>query len=185
VVRTTRGASIEGDAVVVGVGIEPNVELGESAGAKIDNGIVVDQFCRTTVEGVFAAGDVANHWHPVFERHVRVEHFDNAIKHGSAAARNMMGRDEPYDDPHWFWSDQYDHNLQYAGFAATWDEVVVRGSTEARNFVAFYLSDGVVLAALGLNRGKDVRRAMKLIRAKARPDPMLLRDDDVDLRTIA
>ena len=184
VVQTTQGAAIEGDAVVVGVGIEPNVELGESAGARIDNGLVVDQFCRTTIEGVFAAGDVANHWHPVFERHVRVEHFDNAIKHGSAAARNMMGRDEPYDDPHWFWSDQYEHNLQYAGFAARWDEIVVRGSTETRNFVAFYLSDGVVLAALGLNRGKDVRRAMKLIRAKARPDPMLLRDEDVDLRKI-
>jgi 3-phenylpropionate/trans-cinnamate dioxygenase ferredoxin reductase subunit len=185
VVRTTRGAAIEGDAVVVGVGIEPNVELGDSAGAKIDNGIVVDEFCRTTIEGVYAAGDVANHWHPVFGRHIRVEHFDNAIKHGSAAARNMMGRAESYDDPHWFWSDQYDHNLQYAGFAATWDEIVVRGSTEARNFIAFYLSDGVVLAALGLNRGKDVRRTMKLIRQKARPDPMLLRDEDVDLRTLA
>lgn len=184
VVRTTLGASIEGDAVVVGVGIEPNIELGESAGAKIDNGIVVDEFCRTTVGGVFAAGDIANHWHPVFGRHVRVEHFDNAIKHGAAAARNMMGRAEPYDDPHWFWSDQYDHNLQYSGYAARWDQIVVRGSTEERNFVAFYLEDGVVLAALGLNRGKDVRRAMKLIRTKAKPDPKLLRDEDVDLRTL-
>jgi 3-phenylpropionate/trans-cinnamate dioxygenase ferredoxin reductase subunit len=184
VVRTTLGAAIEGDAVVVGVGIEPNIELGESAGAKIDNGIVVDEFCRTTVDGVFAAGDVANHWHPVFGRHVRVEHFDNAIKQGAAAARNMMGRAEPYDDPHWFWSDQYDHNLQYSGHAARWDQIVVRGSTEDRNFVAFYLEDGVVLAALGLNRGKDVRRAMKLIRNKATPDPKLLRDEDVDLRTL-
>lgn len=183
-VRTTRGAAIEGDAVVVGVGIEPNFELGESAGAKIDNGIVVDEFCRTSVDGVFAAGDVANHRHPVFGRHVRVEHFDNAIKQGAAAARNMMGQAEPYDDPHWFWSDQYDHNLQYAGHADSWDELVVRGSTEDRNFVAFYLEQGVVLAALGLNRGKDVRRAMKLIRTRARPDPVRLRDEDADLRTL-
>jgi 3-phenylpropionate/trans-cinnamate dioxygenase ferredoxin reductase component len=183
-VRTTKGAEIEGDAVVVGVGILPNVELGESAGVKIDNGIVVDEFCRTSVDGIYAAGDVANHFCPVFGRHVRVEHFDNAIKHGAAAARNMMGRAEPYDDPHWFWSDQFEHNLQYAGFAAEWDEIVVRGSTEERNFVAFYLEDGVVLAALGLNRGKDVRRAMKLIRTKAKPDPNLLRDEDVDLRTL-
>jgi 3-phenylpropionate/trans-cinnamate dioxygenase ferredoxin reductase subunit len=184
-VRTTKGAAIEGDAVVVGVGIEPNVDLAEEAGAKIDNGIVVDERCRTTVDGVFAAGDVANHWHPVFERHIRVEHFDNAIKQGAAAARAMMGKAEPYDDPHWFWSDQYDHNLQYAGFAASWDEIVVRGSTEDRSFVAFYLKDGVVLAALGLNRGKEVRRSMKLIRDRARPDPMLLRGEDVDLRTLA
>jgi 3-phenylpropionate/trans-cinnamate dioxygenase ferredoxin reductase component len=183
-VRTTRGAAIEGDVVVVGVGIEPNIELGESAGARIENGIVVDEFCRTTVDGVFAAGDVANHWHPIFERHVRVEHFDNAIKHGAAAARNMMGKPERYDDPHWFWSDQYDHNLQYAGDAARWDEIVVRGSTDERSFVAFYLDDGAVLAALGLNRGKDVRRAMKLIRNRTKPDPALLRDEDVDLRTL-
>jgi 3-phenylpropionate/trans-cinnamate dioxygenase ferredoxin reductase subunit len=183
-VRTTRGAAIEGDVVVVGVGIEPNIELGESAGARIENGIVVDEFCRTTVDGVFAAGDVANHWHPIFERHVRVEHFDNAIKHGAAAARNMMGKPDRYDDPHWFWSDQYDHNLQYAGDAARWDEIVVRGSTDERSFVAFYLDDGAVLAALGLNKGKDVRRAMKLIRNRTKPDPALLRDEDVDLRTL-
>jgi 3-phenylpropionate/trans-cinnamate dioxygenase ferredoxin reductase subunit len=185
VVGTTRGAAVEGDAVVVGVGIEPNVELAEAAGAKIENGIVVDEFCRTTVEGVYAAGDVANHWHPVFRRHVRVEHFDNALKQGAAAARSMLGKQEPYDDPHWFWSDQYDHNLQYAGHAAEWDEIVVRGSIESRNFVAFYLKDGALLACLGVNRGKDVRRAMKLIRGRGKPDPSVLRDEDVDLRTLA
>jgi 3-phenylpropionate/trans-cinnamate dioxygenase ferredoxin reductase component len=181
-VRTTKGADIEGDVVVVGVGIQPNVELAESAGAKIDNGVVVDEFCRTTVDGIYAAGDVANHFCPVFGRHIRVEHFDNAIKHGSAAARSLMGGTEAYDDPHWFWSDQFEHNLQYAGYAAEWDEVVIRGSTEDRNFVAFYLKDEVVLAALGLNRGKDVRRTMKLIRERAKPDRKLLRDEDVDLR---
>jgi 3-phenylpropionate/trans-cinnamate dioxygenase ferredoxin reductase subunit len=183
-VRTTQGAEIEGDAVVVGVGIMPNVELGESAGLKIDNGIVVDEFCRTSVDGIYAAGDVANHFCPVFGRHIRVEHFDNAIKHGSAAAHSMMGGTEAYADPHWFWSDQFEHNLQYAGYAAEWDELVIRGSTEDRSFVAFYLKDGVVLAALGLNRGKEVRRSMKLIRERAKPDPKLLRDDDVDLRKL-
>lgn len=183
-VRTTKGAEIEGDAVVVGVGIMPNVELGESAGLKIDNGIVVDELCRTSVDGIYAAGDVANHLCPVFGRHIRVEHFDNAIKHGSAAAHSMMGGTEAYDDPHWFWSDQFEHNLQYAGYAAEWDEIVTRGSTEDRSFVAFYLKDGVVLAALGLNRGKEVRRSMKLIRERAKPDSKLLRDEDVDLRKL-
>jgi 3-phenylpropionate/trans-cinnamate dioxygenase ferredoxin reductase subunit len=185
VVRTTRGASIEGDAVVVGVGIEPNVEIAEATGVEVDNGVVVDEFCRTRVDGIFAAGDVANHYHPVFGRQLRVEHYDNALKQGAAAARNMLGRREVFDDPHWFWSDQYEYNLQYAGFAHEWDQVVVRGSVEDRDFVAFYLKDGVVLAALGLNRGRDVRRSMELIRGRVSPDPAVLGHEDADLRTLA
>jgi 3-phenylpropionate/trans-cinnamate dioxygenase ferredoxin reductase subunit len=185
VVRTTSGAVIEGDVVVVGVGIEPNVELAQAASLEVDNGIVVDEYCRTSVGGIFAAGDVANHFHPVFGRRIRVEHYDNALKQGAAAVRNMLGREEVFDDPHWFWSDQYEHNLQYGGFAHEWDEIVVRGSLEDRDFVAFYLKEGVILAALGLNRGGDVRRAMKLIHTKASPDPMLLRDEGLDLRTLA
>ncbi|MGH2674813.1 MAG: NAD(P)/FAD-dependent oxidoreductase [Actinomycetota bacterium] len=184
-VRTTTGAVIEGDALVVGVGIQPNVELAEAAGLEVDNGIVVDEFCRTSVDGIFAAGDVANHFHPVFGRRIRVEHYDNALKQGTAAARNMLGRDEVFDDPHWFWSDQYEYNLQYAGFAHEWDEIVVRGSLEDRDFVAFYRNDGVILAALGLNRAGDVRRAMKLIGKRVTSDPMRLRDQDVDLRALA
>ena len=183
VVRTTKGDAIEADVVVVGVGIEPNVELAERAGLELTNGIAVDEFCRTSAEGVFAAGDVADHFHPVFRRRIRVEHFDNALKHGANAARNMVG-EEPYDDPHWFWSDQYEYNLQYGGFAYEWDDVIVRGSLDERDFAAFFLKDGVLLAALGLNRGREVRRAMKLISARARPDPQKLRDDDVDLRTL-
>jgi 3-phenylpropionate/trans-cinnamate dioxygenase ferredoxin reductase subunit len=184
VVRTTKGNSVEGDAVVVGVGIVPNIELAEAAGLALSNGVAVDEHCRTSAPGVFAAGDVADHFHPVFQRRIRVEHFDNAIKHGAAAARNMLGKEEPYDDPHWFWSDQYDYNLQYGGFAWEWDDVVIRGSLEDRDFVGFFLKDGVLLAALGVNHGREVRRAMKLIGARARPDPAKLRDEDVDLRTL-
>jgi 3-phenylpropionate/trans-cinnamate dioxygenase ferredoxin reductase subunit len=184
VVRTTKGDSVEGDAVVVGVGIQPNVELAEAAGVELSNGVTVDEHCRTSAPGVFAAGDVADHFHPVFERRIRVEHFDNAIKHGAAAARNMLGKADPYDDPHWFWSDQYEYNLQYGGFASEWDQVEVRGSLDERDFVAFFLNGGVLLAALGVNRGREVRRAMKLIKVRARPDPQKLRDDDVDLRTL-
>jgi 3-phenylpropionate/trans-cinnamate dioxygenase ferredoxin reductase subunit len=184
VVRTTKGDVVEGDAVVVGVGIEPNTELAEEAGLQLTNGIAVDEFCRTSREGVYAAGDVADHFHPVFGLRIRVEHFDNAIKHGGHAARNMLGKLEAFDDPHWFWSDQYEYNLQYGGFAHEWDEVEVRGSLEERDFVAFFLKDGVLLAALGVNRGRDVRRAMKLVSARARPDPAKLRDEDIDLRTL-
>jgi 3-phenylpropionate/trans-cinnamate dioxygenase ferredoxin reductase subunit len=184
VVRTTNGDVVEGDAVVVGVGIQPNVELAEAAGLELTNGIAVDEHCRTSHQGVFAAGDVADHFHPIFGRRIRVEHFDNAIKHGTNAGRNMLGKLEPFDDPHWFWSDQYEYNLQYGGFAYEWDQVEVRGSLDGRDFVAFFLKDGVLLAALGVNRGREVRRAMKLISARARPDPQKLRDEAVDLRTL-
>ncbi|MGH2654479.1 MAG: NAD(P)/FAD-dependent oxidoreductase [Actinomycetota bacterium] len=183
VVRTERGDSIETDAVLVGIGIEPNVELAQAAGLDVNNGVVVDERCETSAPGVFACGDMANHAHPTFGRGIRVEHFDNALKMGTHVAGAMLGEPEPFTDPHWFWSDQYDVNLQYAGFAYDWDDVVIRGSMEELDGVAFYLLEGVLLGALGLNRGRDVRRAMKLI--GSRPDPAGLRDEDTDLRTLA
>ena len=91
----------------------------EGSGIHVDNGVVVDEYCQTNVSGIYAAGDVANHYHPVFDRRIRVEHWQNAIKQGAAAARNMLGKRIAYDEIHWFWSDQYDANLQYAGFHTT------------------------------------------------------------------
>jgi 3-phenylpropionate/trans-cinnamate dioxygenase ferredoxin reductase subunit len=184
-VTTDRGTRIEGDLVITGVGIVPNVELARQAGIATDNGILVDDRCRTSVDAIFAAGDVANHDHPVFGRRLRVEHYDNALKQGAAAARNMLGRDEAFADPHWFWSDQFGHNLQYIGFAPEWDRLVVRGSIEERRFVAFYLKDGLVRAAVGLDRGKDVRRSAGLVTSARPVDPVSLADEDVDLRTLA
>ena len=184
VVRTTAGDAIEASSVLVGVGMVPVTDVAERAGIPVSNGVDVDMSCRASAPGIFAAGDVANHHHPLFGRQLRVEHFDNAVKMGAHAAGAMLGDTAPFDDPHWFWSDQYDVNLQYAGFAFAWDRVVVRGSLEDRDGVAFYLNDGVLLAALGLNRGRDVRRAMKLVAAAVRPDPDELADEDVDLRTL-
>jgi 3-phenylpropionate/trans-cinnamate dioxygenase ferredoxin reductase subunit len=183
-VRTQRGRLIECDFVVVGLGIEPVTELLAGTDVEIDNGIVVDEFCRTGVEGIYAAGDVANHYHPVFERRIRVEHWQNALNQGSAAGRSMLSKGEPYDEVPWFWSDQYDFNLQYAGFHTEWDELVVRGSMEERNFVAFYRKDGRVLAAVAGNRGRDLRRSMALIKEGGMIDATKLRDPDVDLRTL-
>jgi 3-phenylpropionate/trans-cinnamate dioxygenase ferredoxin reductase subunit len=184
-VVTDKGSRVEGDFVVVGVGIQPNTEWLEGSGVALDNGVVVDEYCRTNVDGIFAAGDVANHWHPLFERRMRVEHWDNALKQGAAAARNMLGKEEVFDDPHWFWSDQYRHNLQYLGYAVQWDELAIRGSMEDRSFVAFYLKDGLVEGVVGLNRGKEVRRSAGLIRSRRPFDPAALRDEDVDLRKLA
>jgi 3-phenylpropionate/trans-cinnamate dioxygenase ferredoxin reductase subunit len=180
-VRTKGGRRIECDFAVVGVGVEPATELVAGTGIEIANGIKVDEYCRTSVEGVYAAGDVANHYHPVFRRRVRVEHWQNALKQGPAAARSMLGRGKPYDEVHWFWSDQYDANVQYAGFHTEWDELVVRGSLADRDFVAFYLKDRRVLASVAINRGKDLRRSMPLIKSQVEVDPARLRDEGVDL----
>lgn len=184
-ITTLRGHRIECDFVVVGLGVEPATELLAGTGVEIDNGIMVDEYLRTGVEGIYAAGDVANHYHPVFERHIRVEHWQNALKQGPAAARNMLGENEPYGEIPWFWSDQYEHNLQYAGFHTEWDELLVRGSTQERNFVAFYRKDRRVLAAVAINRGRDLRRSIPLIKAQEEIAAAKLCDLDVDLRKLA
>jgi 3-phenylpropionate/trans-cinnamate dioxygenase ferredoxin reductase subunit len=127
---------------------------------------------------------VANHYHPVFARQMRVEHWQNAVKQGAIAARNMLGQSMVYDEIPWFWSDQYDATLQYAGFHTTWDELVVRGQPESGSFLACYLNGGRIDAVVGLNRAKEVRRAIPLIKARSRLDPEQLRDERVDLRSL-
>jgi 3-phenylpropionate/trans-cinnamate dioxygenase ferredoxin reductase component len=182
---TRSGRQIDCDFAVVGIGVEPVIDVVAGSGVEVDNGIVVDEYCRTNVEGIFAAGDVTNHYHPIFEQRMRVEHWHNALKQGSVAARNMMGMATAYDEIHWFWSDQYDYNLQYAGFHKDWDDLVVRGSLGERDFIAFYVEEGRVTAAVGMNRGRDVHRAMELIKARADAKTKWLRDDDFDLRKLA
>jgi 3-phenylpropionate/trans-cinnamate dioxygenase ferredoxin reductase component len=181
VVVTTRDGRVEGDAVVVAIGTVPNLALARRSGIEVGDGILVDEFCRTSVPGVFAAGDVANHFHPAYGRRVRVEHFDNASKQAVAAANNLLGRATVYDEPHWFWSDQYEHGLHYAGHPGNWDEIVVRGSTAERDFVAFYSSGGRVTAAFGIDRGAEITVARELIAARVAVPADVLRDEDTDL----
>jgi 3-phenylpropionate/trans-cinnamate dioxygenase ferredoxin reductase subunit len=183
-VVTKGGLRLDCDFVIVGIGIEPAVELLDGSGIQVDNGIVVDEYCQTNIPGIHAAGDVANHYHPVFGRRIRVEHWQNAIKQGAAAARNMLGKRLPYDEVHWFWSDQYDTNLQYAGFHTQWEQLVIRGRVESGSYLACYLNDGRIDAVVGLNRGKDVRRVMPLITSRRAVDPEQLRDEGVDLRSM-
>src|SRR5207249_466695 len=157
--------------------IQPNVEVAQGAGIAIDNGILVDAACRTSVPDVFAAGDVANHLHPLFGR-IRVEHYNNAEKQGAAAARSMLGSDIAYGYLHTFWSDQYEDKLEYAGHARTWDQFVVRGSLQQRKLIGFYVEGGVLRAAVGLDRGGDpeleaegeMASAARLIARRARAD---------------
>jgi 3-phenylpropionate/trans-cinnamate dioxygenase ferredoxin reductase component len=182
------GKSVDCDLVIVAVGIEPNTELARGMGVAVDNGIVVDVACRTNVRDVFAAGDVVNHPHPLFGR-VRVEHYNNAEKQGTAAARSMLGSDAPYSYLYSFWSDQYEHKLEYVGHASRWDQFVIRGSLEERKLVGFYIDDGVLKAAVGLNRGGDpeldadseMAMAARLVARQAKPDPSALAEETIDL----
>jgi 3-phenylpropionate/trans-cinnamate dioxygenase ferredoxin reductase subunit len=184
-VVTRNGRRIECSLAVFGLGIEPATELVANTPVRVDNGIVVDDQCRTNVPGIFAAGDVANHYHPVCGRQMRVEHWQNGVKQGGAAARSMLGRGQPYDEVHWFWSDQFDANIQYAGFHAAWDRIVVRGSLASRKFLAFYLTEGRVESVVAINQGRDMRRAFPIIKARVAVDPARLEDPNVDLRTLA
>ena len=183
-VVTKAGLRLECDFAVVGIGIEPAVEALADSGIQVDNGVVVDEYCQTNVSGIYAAGDVANHYHPVFDRRIRVEHWQNAIKQGAAAARNMLGRRIAYDEIHWFWSDQYDANLQYAGFHTQWEQLVVRGRLESASYLACYVNAGRIDAAVGLNRAKELRRIMPLIKARRPVNLERLRDESVDLRSL-
>src|SRR6516165_10597235 len=162
---TATGRRIPCDFAVAGIGIQPDI---------------------------YVAGDVANQLHPLFGR-VRVEHYNNAEKQGVAAARSMLGSTDPYDYLYTFWSDQYEHKLEYVGHAARWDDFVVRGSVAERKLIGFYLVDGVVRAAVGLDRGGDpeldvdseMAACARLVAARARPAPAVLADERTDLWSLA
>ena len=183
-VVTRGGLRLECDFAVIGVGIEPVTDIVRDTGIKLENGIVVDEYCRTSIEDIFAAGDVANHFHPLLGHHIRVEHWQNAIRQGIAAAKSMMGRGSPYEEVHWFWSDQYDVNIQYAGFHVEADEVVMRGKPEDGRFITFHLKDGHLMAAAAINRARDLNRSIPLIASRQRLDVASLTDDTTDLRTL-
>ena len=184
-VVTAAGHRISCDFAVAGVGIEPDIL---PVAVAQENGILADELCRASAPDVYAAGDVANQLHPLFGR-VRVEHYNNAEKQGAAAARSMLGSTAPYDYLHSFWSDQYEHKLEYVGHAAKWDEFAVRGSVEEAKLVGFYLVGGVVQAAVGLDRGGDPELDLDsemaacacLVAARARPAPAVLADERTDL----
>jgi len=189
-VLTAKGARLACDLVVVGIGIAPAVDALAGSAIALDNGILVNARCQTSVPDVFAAGDVANLLHPVFGR-VRVEHFNNAEKQGRAVARAVLGSLQAYEYIYSFWSDQYEHKLEYVGFARSWERIVLRGSSDSRKFLAFYLTQGILQAAFGLNRGGDpeleadaeLRTCQELIRGRIRLSEAALADDRVDLRS--
>jgi 3-phenylpropionate/trans-cinnamate dioxygenase ferredoxin reductase component len=185
VLVVTDDGTVVSDLVVVGIGMVPNDEVARDSGIECDNGVLVDEFCRTSMPNVYAAGDVANHYHPLYGERVRVEHFDNASRQGGVAAQNLLGTAVAFDDPHWFWSDQYGANLQQVGHAAPGDDLVIRGDLAGDSWTAFHLRDGAIRAAFAVNRPEDVTVARELIAFGASVPAAVLADEASDLMEIA
>jgi 3-phenylpropionate/trans-cinnamate dioxygenase ferredoxin reductase subunit len=184
-VRTKDGSLIEGDLVVVGVGASPRDELARDAGLDVENGIVVDEFLRTSAADVFAAGDVASTWNPMYQKRIRLEHWANALNQGQTAARNMLDQGTAYAKLPYFYSDQYDFGMEYNGFAADWDQVVVRGDVAGREFLAFWLKDGHVLAGMNANVWDQGDGIKALIRSDTTVNLDRLADPSVPLADLA
>jgi 3-phenylpropionate/trans-cinnamate dioxygenase ferredoxin reductase subunit len=185
-VCTAEGVAFPAAVVVAGVGMEPDIAVAAAAGIPCDNGIVVDEHCRTAIPDIYAVGDVANHPNALAGRRIRVEHWQHAQNQAAVAARSMLGRDAAFAEVPWFWSDQYDLNLQVTGFPAAGERIVARGDVESSSFSAFYVgADGRLVGALGVNRPLDVRAARRLIGSRATVPDELLADESLDLSRAA
>jgi 3-phenylpropionate/trans-cinnamate dioxygenase ferredoxin reductase subunit len=185
-VATSAGAVLAAELVVAGIGAVPAAGLASGAGLDVANGVIADAGLRTSAPGVFAAGDVANAFHPLYGTHVRVEHWANALNGGPVAARSMLGREVSHDAVPYFFSDQYDLGMETAGLPepGSYDQVVYRGDRAAREFVAFWLSGGAVVAGMNVNVWDVSDDIQALIRSRRQVDVARLSDPDVPLSTL-
>jgi 3-phenylpropionate/trans-cinnamate dioxygenase ferredoxin reductase component len=180
---TSSGASLDADLVVVGIGAVPVTRLAADAGLDVANGVIADAGLHTSAPEVFVAGDVANAFHPLYGKHIRVEHWANALNGGPAAARSMLGQGVSYDAVPYFFSDQYDLGMETAGLPepGTYDEIVFRGDRDAREFIAFWLSGGVVVAGMNVNVWDVTDDIQSLIRSRRKLDASRLADPAIPL----
>ena len=173
---------IPADLVIVGIGILPNTEMAEAAGLETNNGLVVDEHCRTSNEHIFAAGDCTNHPNPILNRRLRLESVPNAMEQGRVAASNMLGGSKSYASMPWFWSDQYEHKLQMVGFSKDSDQSIIRGDMASKSFTVFYLKDDSIIAADSVNNPKEVMASKQLVGKKASIEA--LADTSIELKTL-
>jgi 3-phenylpropionate/trans-cinnamate dioxygenase ferredoxin reductase subunit len=180
-VRTSDGRTVDCDFVVVGVGVRPRTALAARAGIAIENGVLADARLQTGAPDVFVAGDVANAYHPFYDERIRVEHWANALHQGPLAARTMLGHDDVYDRLPYFFSDQYDVGMEYSGHATGADRVVLRGDPATREFIAFWLAEGRVLAGMNVTVWDVADTIRALIASREPVDERRLTDPDVPL----
>ena len=159
------GDTIVCTLAVVGIGVLPNVEIAAEAGIEIDNGIKVDDLCRTSDPKIFSAGDVTNHPNALLGKRIRLESWENAQNQGIAAGKSMLDKGESYSEIPWFWSDQHDANIQMIGLPEAWDEVATRGDTGDNEFMTIYLKDSKIIGAISVNNPRDLRFAKRLMQA--------------------
>ena len=183
-VRTTAGVVVPADLVLMGIGVRPRSELAGAAGLLLQDGVAVDEMLQTSAPRIFAAGDVASAWHPLFQRRIRVEHWANAKEQGPVAARNLLGKAVPFDRIPWFLSDQYDFAIDYTGYATRWDEVVFRGDPASGKFVTFWILDGRVEAGMSTNVPGMHEPIEALVRSRQRVEVEALQDEDVPLEMV-
>ena len=179
------GTTIAGDLFLVAVGVDPRTALAQSAGAEVDNGVVVDEYLATSIPGIWAAGDVANAFHPVLQRRIRLEHWSAALNQGPVAAKNMLGQQVPYEKIPYFFSDQYDLGMEYSGLATEWDQIVYRGDIHKREVIVFWLDHGRVAAGMNVNVWDVADQIAALVASKRPVDAGRLADPSIDLDTFA
>jgi 3-phenylpropionate/trans-cinnamate dioxygenase ferredoxin reductase subunit len=180
------GETVPADLVLVGVGAVPNTGLAEAAGLEVQNGILVDAHLRTSAPDVFAAGDVANAYHPVIQKHLRSEHWANALNAGPVAARSMLGQNAVFDDIPYFYTDQYDLGMELSGYPPLMSQaqLVIRGDLEAREFISFWVDDERVVGGMNVNVWDVNETVQELIRSGRRVDAAALADPSVPLETL-
>ena len=185
-VVTTSGAELPADVVVVAIGIVPNVGLAESVGLEVDNGVVTDAALRTSAPDIFAAGDVASSYHPLLGRHLRMDHWSNALNGGKAAGISMLGQPLEYDRVPYFFSDQYDLGMECAGLPSpgSYDQVVYRGDSGTLEFIAFWLKDRRLIAGMNVNVWDVNDDLQALVRAGKPLDPARLADPAIPLTEV-
>lgn len=172
------------DMAIIGIGVVPVTALAEAAGIKCENGILVDERCRTSATDVWAIGDCTNHPNPKYGRRMRLESVPNAMEQARVVADNILGKDRTHDSIPWFWSDQYDLKLQMAGFSAGADDTAVRGDVGERKFARFYWREGALIGVDAVNSPQEFMLCRKLLATGATPDPKLLTDPSTNLKSL-
>ena len=181
----TSGETVAADLVLAGIGAQPNTELASAAGLEVEDGIVVDEFGRTSDPAIHAAGDVTRHFNPLLGRRIRLEAWQNAQNQAVAVAKIMAGGNAPFAEVPWFWTDQFGVNLQIAGVPESWDALAWRGAPSDQAFTVFYVKDGVPVGCTTWNNGRDMRAARALIAQRRPVDGKRLADRTVKLQDLA
>ncbi|MGA0315427.1 MAG: NAD(P)/FAD-dependent oxidoreductase, partial [Alphaproteobacteria bacterium] len=178
------GTVINCSKVIIGIGVIPNTELAEQAGLTIDNGILVDELCQTNDPNIFAAGDVSNHPNNILGRRLRLESWENAMNQGIATGKSMLGKGIAYSEIPWFWSDQFEANIQMIGLPEEWDETATRGDKGKHEFVEFYLKNKLIVGAISVNSTRDLRMAKRLMQAQKEVAKIDLENPEIKIQAL-